>query len=187
MSSLNIRANRLTNYQNSPPPSPPPRPSIIRAPRPVPAHVPDRGHRYDIVQKIYCLVLITEKFSSREIEAKTGVKQQIQSNIKRKAFQRGYRPDIDPRILSYYVEDAPRSGRIPQISTETEEALLREVKADRAGREKSSEVLAYSQNISVSSALRILKKHGLTCVKPTRKPGLNVQQKKARLKFCVEH
>jgi hypothetical protein len=31
------------------------------------------------------------------------------------------------------------------------------------------------------------KKHGLTCVKPTQKPGLNSAQKKARLQFCLKH
>jgi hypothetical protein len=95
MSSPNIRANRLINRQNSPSPSsfsspPPPSCRPVRALRPVPAHVPDRGHRYDIAQKVHCLVLITEGFNFREIKAKTGVKQQTQLNIKRKAFQCGY-------------------------------------------------------------------------------------------------
>jgi hypothetical protein len=152
MSSPNIRANRIINPQNSPPHP------LIRAPRPVPSYVIDRGHRYDTIQRVYCLVLITEGYSSQEIERKTGVKQRTQANIKKKAFQRGFRPDIDPRILTYYVEDAPRSGRPKEISIDTEKALLQEVRVDRAGREKSSEVLAYSQKISVTSALRILKK-----------------------------
>jgi Transposase len=55
------------------------------------------------------------------------------------------------------------------------------------GREKSAEVLAYEHITSRSTALRILRKHGLSKVKPTRKPGLNSTQRAARLKFCLEH
>ena len=51
------------------------------------------------------------------------------------------------------MKDAPRSKRIPTISIETEKALLREVRADQADREKSSEFLVYNQNISAFSAL----------------------------------
>jgi hypothetical protein len=53
--------------------------------------------------------------------------------------------------------------------------------------EKSSEVLAYEQDIGYRSALRILKKHGLHCVKPTTKPGLTEAMKKARLEWCLAH
>jgi hypothetical protein len=128
----NLRANRIVNRQNSPPSSSSRVSRPVRAPRPVPANIPDRGNQYDIAQKIHCLVLITEGFSHQEITRKPGVKQQTQSNIKKKAFQHGFRPDIDPRILAHYVEDAPRSGRPKEISTDTEEALLQEVRADRA-------------------------------------------------------
>ena len=187
MASPNIRANQIANPQNPstsrsirPSHTPPP-------PRPLPAGVVDHGYRYPIAQRVHCLALIAEGFSHQDITRKTGVSQSSQSRIKKRAFKRGFRPEINPRILDSYVEDRPRTGRPKEITIKTEEALLKEVRADRAGREKSSEVLAYNQNISVSSALQILKKHGLTCVKPTRKPGLNLQQKKARLKFCLKH
>jgi transposase len=93
--------------------------------------------------------------------------------MKKKAFERGFRPDQDPRILDYYVVDGPRSGRPKEITVETEQCLLNSVRANRAGREKSSEVLAYECGISSISALRILHKYGLNSVKPTQKPGLN--------------
>jgi Transposase len=107
--------------------------------------------------------------------------------MKKKAFERGFRPDQDPRILDYYVVDGPRSGRPKEITIETEQCLLNSVRANRAGREKSSEVLAYECGISSVSALRILHKYGLNSVKPTQKPGLNPIQQKARLQFCLEH
>jgi transposase len=85
------------------------------------------------------------------------------------------------------VVDGPRSGRPKEITIETEQCLLNSVRANRAGREKSSEVLAYECGISSVSALRILHKYGLNSVKPTQKPGLNPIQQKARLQFCLEH
>jgi Transposase len=65
--------------------------------------------------------------------------------------------------------------------------LIDSVKLDRAGREKSSEVLAYNHTIGCLSALRILYSHGLSKVKPTRKPGLNAVQRASRLGFCLDH
>lgn len=41
------------------------------------------------------------------------------------------------------------------------------VRKSRAGKEKSSEVLAYELGISYSSVLRMLHKEGMTNVKPT--------------------
>jgi len=156
-------------------------------PRPLPQSVVDHGYRYSIAQRVQCLTLQAEGFSWKDIEVKTGVKQSAQSTIKKRAFQRGFRPEQDPRILEYYVEDGARSGRPKEIAPEVEQRLLDSNSADRSGREKSSEVLAYECGISRSSALRILHKHNLSSVKPTRKPGLNLHQRAARLAFCLAH
>ena len=136
-------------------------------PRPLPENTVDRGNRYSIPQRVQCLTLIAEGFSGRFIETKTGIKPSAQTHLKNKAFQRGFRPDSDPQILLHHVEDGARSGRPKQITLTTEQNLIQSVKADRAEREKSSEVLAYEAGISQSSALRILHKYNLTNVKLT--------------------
>jgi hypothetical protein len=56
------------------------------------------------------------------------------------------------------------------------------VRVNRAGREKSSEVLAYELGISYSSVLRMLHREGMTDVKPATKPGLTVIMRMVRLK-----
>jgi len=122
--------------------------------------------------------------SPAEVEKRTNVKERTQRNIKKRAFERGFRPDIDPRILECYVIDGERPGRPKEISEEVEEGLLANVRNDRAGRSKSSEVLAYEANISNSSALRILHKHGFHSVKPTTKCGLTPAMLRARLAEC---
>lgn len=155
--------------------------------RPLPQNTVDHGHRYSLAQRIQALTLISEGFSTQFVEAKTGMKQRTQSDLKKKAIARGYDPVVDPRINEWYVQDGNKKGRPVEITDEVEDELLTNVRKDRSGREKSSEVLAYEAGISSSSALRVLHKHHLNCVKPTRKPGLNGAQKAKRLEFCLSH
>jgi hypothetical protein len=54
-------------------------------PRPVPQDIFYFGNHYSLVQRIQCLTLITKGFSSAGIERKTGVKERLQRNIKKKA------------------------------------------------------------------------------------------------------
>jgi transposase len=188
MASPAIRAYARAGGSPNPPRNPPRNPSPQTAPpRPLPQDAIDHGNRFSIAQRAQCLTLLAEGFSGRDIEKKTGIKPSAQTYMKKKAFDRGFRPDQDPRILDYYVIDGVHSGRPKEITVKTEQRLLNSVRADRAGREKSSEVLAYECGISYSSAVRILHKHGLNSVKPTRKPGLNPIQRKARLEFCLQH
>jgi transposase len=172
--------------------------SIIGASRPTeqrnsnashnpPFDIIDRGHRYTLAQRVQCLTLQMEGLSDRDIEQKTGVKPSAQSHIKKRAFLRGYQPEQDTRILSYYIKDAPRSGRPKEISLAIEQQLIEKVRIDRSDRKKLSEVLAYEYKISRSSALRILHKYKLTNVKLTRKPGLDRIQKAARLTFALKY
>jgi hypothetical protein len=77
--------------------------------------------------------LIAEGFSGLDIEKKTRIKRSAQSYIKKKAFERGFRPDQDPQILDYYVVDGPRSSRPKEITVETEQYLLNSVRANQAG------------------------------------------------------
>jgi transposase len=151
-------------------------------PRPLPQGVVDHGYRYTLVQRVHCLVLMTEGGWPAEIEKKTGVKPRTQRAIKKKAEDRGYNPNEDPRILESYMIDDVRSGRPRVISEDQREALFSMVRVNRAGREKSSEVLAYELSISYSSVLRMLHKEGMTNVKPTTKPGLTVAMRMIQLK-----
>ena len=166
MASSAARAHACAGRQNITSRTPPPT-------RPPPQDAVDRGHRLTIVQRVQCLTLLAEGYLGRDIEKRTGVKPSAQSYIKKRAYDRGFRPREDPRILDLYVQDGARTRRPKEITLTTEQRLLESVKLDRSGREKSSEVLAYECGISRSSALRILHKYGLSNVKPTRKSGLN--------------
>jgi hypothetical protein len=112
-------------------------------PRPLPQGVVNHRYRYTLAQRIHCLVLLTENQSAAEIKRKTNVGERSQRNIRKKAKERGYDPDKDPRILKSYVIDSARSSQPKEISEDKKKALLAVIRKDRSGREKSSEVLAY--------------------------------------------
>jgi transposase len=128
---------------------------------------------YSPILRAQCLTLLVEGYSHRGIEEKLGIPKSTQTRIKQRAFARGFCPEQDLRILDHYIEDGARSGRPKEISPAKEQHLIDSVKLDRADREKSSEVLTYDYIISRLSALRILRNHSLSKVKPTRKPELN--------------
>jgi hypothetical protein len=60
---------------------------------------------------------MTEGGWPAEIEKKTGVKPRTQRAIKKKAEDRGYNLNKDPRILKSYIVDDVRSGR-PRVISE---------------------------------------------------------------------
>jgi hypothetical protein len=136
---------------------------------------------------VQCLTLLTEGFSPAEVEKRTNIKERTQRNIKKRAFKRGFRPDINPRILKCYIINGERPGRPKEISEEVEEGFFANIRNDRAGRSKLSEVLAYKANISNFSTLRILHKYGFYSVKPTTKYGFTLAMLRARFKFCLNH
>ena len=61
------------------------------------------------------------------------------------------------------------------------------VTRDRYGREKSAEVITAEVGLSINTVRRVLRKAGYKKTKPTRKPGLTEEMKKARLEFCLTH
>lgn len=159
---------------------------IIRPPTQA-AAASDHGTRYLIPQRTQALTLLSLGYTFKQVEFWLQIPDRTLHRIQAKAKERGYNPQEDPRILLHHVEDGKGAGRPKEINKETERHLLDLVVADRSGREKSSDVLAYESGISPSSALRILHRNQLNSVKPTRKPGLNKAQRKARFEFCMAH
>ena len=157
------------------------KPQAARLAQPLPQGTIDRGRRYPLSLRVQCLTLLSLGFDAKFVQDQCGVPARTQKNIWKKAQSRGFDPTVDKRILDWYVQDGSRSGRPKEISAQVEANLIANVQACRAGREKSSEVLAYEASISTTSALNVLHKYGFNSVKPTRKPSLNLTQKAARL------
>src|SRR5262249_41826598 len=134
--------------------------------------------RYSLAQRVQALTLLSEGYKTAVVAQKTGIPARTYNNIRKKAKERGFDPIKDTRILKHYVEDGFKPGRPKEVTKEQEEELLALIRKDRAGREKSSEYLAYEIGLSRSTALRLLHTYNLSCVKPTRKPGLTAIQKR---------
>ena len=145
-----------------------------------------RPHHPTTVQA-QALALLTAGISEEHVSQITHIPPRTLRYIKKKARDRGYNPEIDGRILEDYVKDGAHTGRPKEISEETELALIQSASKDRAGREKSAEVLAYEAGISHRSAVKILHKYGFTNAKPTTKPGLSEEAKAERLAFAERH
>jgi hypothetical protein len=108
--------------------------------------------------------------------------------LKKKAIARGFDPTKDLRVEEWYINDAKPPGPCRTATSEAmEEKVIKCVERNRAGREKSAEVIAYQCGISISSVLRILKRRGYRKRKPTWKPCLNEDQKEARLQFALRY
>ena len=88
--------------------------------RPLPQEVVDHGARFTLVQRIQALTLLAEGCLLEQVFAKTGIPARSAYRLKKKAHERGFRPEEDPRILEAYVEDGKKSGR-PKKVTETVE------------------------------------------------------------------
>ncbi len=93
----------------------------------------------------------------------------------------------------WHVEDAKRSGR-PKISntvrdlilaTVTRNSNIREWPCWRIAQEVSS--TPGFKTVSARTVYNVLNKAGYAPRKRTMKPGLNNENKKARLKWCEEH
>jgi transposase len=131
------------------------------------------GTRYSLAQRIQALSYLTIGYSVPMVANMLQIPKWTVYRLQTKARERGWRPEEDIHVLEHYVEDGVIPGRPREIDSETEQHLISLVKADRAGREKSSDVLAYKSGIGTSSALRILRQKGLSSVKLTRKLRLN--------------
>jgi transposase len=124
----------------------------------------------------------------KKITADTGYTESAVYKIQKKAIDRGYDPEKDKKILLAYIKDAPRIGRPKKCTPEVEEEVIKVISKNSTTRELSTKKIAYMVSplvkggISARSIHRILRRCGHKPCKPTRKPGLTVENKLARLK-----
>ena len=140
----------------------------------------------DLVTKAQIVTLKSLGYSNFFIQDLCNVTKRGIGKIYSRALSRGYIPSSPVRLD--HVKDSPRCGR-PRKQETCKDEVIRKVKKDRYGREKSCEQLAFEFGgaISPTTIWRILRAAGMRKTKPTRKPGLTKAMKKARLKFCKDH
>jgi hypothetical protein len=78
-----------------------------------------RGSYHPVTVRVQALTLAYYSVDIKHIEAITGIPRQIIQYWIKKARERGYNLEIDPRILPVYVEDGKRTGRPKEITKAT--------------------------------------------------------------------
>ena len=143
---------------------------------------------YDNATRAQALTLKLVGFSNAEIEKITGIQLQTVSAIHRKAIAGGLNPEESKKILDHHVEDAPRSGRPKKQTEEIVTKILSKVRGDRYACKKTcAQIAAEVGGVSDITVWRILRSAGFRKTKPTRKPDLTPEMKKARLQFALDH
>ena len=87
---------------------------------------------------------------------------------------------MSKKLLLFYVEDALRSGRSLVITPEVKEVVLKSIRKNRDGREKTSFMLTAEQGISSITILRLLKRNNFRPCKTTKKSSLTEAMMEAR-------
>jgi hypothetical protein len=91
-----------------------------------------RYHPVTVRVQAVALVMLA-KIPISVVSQLTGMAESTIYYLIKNAKQRGYNPDVDPRILERYVVDSHRSGRPKEISQDTKQSIIESVTKDRAG------------------------------------------------------
>ena len=67
--------------------------------RPLPEDIMYRGHRYSIAQRVQCVTLMSLGLPAAEASKLCGIPDHSCRNIWKKACDKGYDPQRDPKIL----------------------------------------------------------------------------------------
>ena len=115
------------------------------------------------------------------------------NRLMKKAKRRGFDPEVSKIVTVEHVQDEERPGR-PKCSQVVRDLIIKTVTQNSTTRQWSSQRIASEVSstpgiaeVSASTVYRILKEEGYGSYKRTVKPGLTIENKKARLKQCLEH
>jgi transposase len=143
--------------------------------------------------RIRALTLYDDNVHHEVITAKTGVTKSSVWKLRSKVISRGWMPGQNSIVEPHHVDDAPRSGR-PKTSTVVAELIIKTMTKNSTTRGWSTARIAYEvnktlgiQTVSRSTVYRVLKEYRYSVFKRIVKPGLTVEQMKARLDWCLAH
>jgi hypothetical protein len=149
--------------------------------------------RHSIGAHILAITLLDRNVPHHEITAQTNVSKAQIYNLREKAISQGWDPAISRIVEVHHVEDVPRSGR-PKTSPEIVDLILKAVTQNSTTRGWSCNRIAHevsikSPLISVSGTTvwKVLRENGYCSYKWTVKPGLKLEDKEKRLKWCLDH
>jgi len=145
--------------------------------------------KHSIGARIQAVTFLDLGIPHSEITKRTGISKAQLYKTRDKAISRGWVSGI---VEVFHVEDAPRSGQ-PKVSQELVDSILKTVTQNSTTQGWSCSRIAFEVSslsaISVSekSVWRVLCKHKYFSYKRTVKPGLKLEDKVARLNWCLDY
>lgn len=130
-------------------------------------------------------------FTNAQVTQATGLSERAVQKLIARAQERGFDPACTTNWLDEWFEDAPRSGRPSKQTEEVKNEVNKLIRFDRYAREKSCEEItadlkSLGFQVAPMTVWRMLKATGNRKTKPTSKPGLSEEAKKARLAWCLD-
>jgi hypothetical protein len=193
MISLPIRPNPIPEGW-TPPIITPQAVDIATSTTPLASTLPKGKKQNSVGARVAALSLFDCGFEMDKITLRTGVSLSSVYKVRKKALERGW--NVGENVETWHVDDAPRSGR-PQIADKVKKRIIEVVCKNSTTRGWSCARIAQEvgktpgftekETPSPSTVYRHLRAEGYMVCKRTIKPGLNKDQKKARLDWCLAH
>jgi hypothetical protein len=154
--------------------------------------------RHSIRARIQAITLLELGIPHWDIKAKTGVSKSQLYKLRNKAINRGWDPKKSSIVEVYHVEDTPHSRR-PKVSQDVVDLILKMVTQNSTTQgwpcsriaHEVSLVLKESQaaklEVSEMTVWRVLRQNNYFSYKQTVKLGLKLEDKAARLRWCLDH
>ena len=142
---------------------------------------------HDPDTRLQALALIEQGIAIKIIEAVTQLSNSSIYRLKKQARERDYNPEISRQLKLEYVMNKSRSDRSLKVTVAVKQAILKTVRKDRDGREKSSGRISFEHELSAITILTVLKRNNMRSCKITKKPCLTEAMKEARLQFCLRY
>ena len=143
--------------------------------------------RQDVGVRIQALVYLNQGMPVNEISRLLKTSRASIYRWRSIATERGFDPNKNKGIQLEYLVDAPRSGRPPKVTKQIERQIVKAITKTKTSRSLTGLEIGLQVGLSERTIHRVLKRLGYRKVKPTVKPGLTEEMRKARLKFAIEH
>src|SRR5258706_411245 len=121
---------------------------------------------HDNGTRVQALTMLQIGAKIDDIVEKTGYDKRTIYRIQKRAFDRGYDPNVDSRIFIKWVEDAPIPGRPKKVTAEVEDQVIQTISKNSTTRQLSTQAIANMMSplvkggISARSVLRALRRRG---------------------------
>jgi transposase len=141
--------------------------------------------------RIRAIYMLNEKQPWARITAVTGISKSRVYALAAVARERGWKQDTDMIIEVNHVLNAPRTGR-PHITVQAIQCVLKLMLQNSTTRGFSCATIAKEarkrgHEIAPRTVWKVLRQAGYSQCKLTIKPGLNKENMKKRLDWCLAH